>query len=92
MRINQFASHSNPLIIYFSEQPFHIIIIFPPIANQMHDYVKAMDDELGELASNCGLAFGLSTMLNCFIDKIRFRAKETWIYLSVWKSCGLNKK
>lgn len=43
----------------------------------MHDYVKATDDELGELASNCGLAFGLSTMLNCFIDKIRFRAKET---------------
>lgn len=43
---------------------------------------------LEELVSNSGLAFFglfLGTVQNCFIDKMRFCAKEILIYLSVLK-------
>lgn len=59
--------------IYYSEKKILLrttllhYSYFPHIADQMHDYVKTMDDELGELVSNRGLAFVPGTMLNRLI-------------------------
>ena len=48
------------------EAAFWKLVFFFNISSELYDYVTTMDEGLGELVSNCGLAFDRNTVLSCF--------------------------